>query len=214
MTKPERLLLHDWSTKAFGVGVDVEIAERIERHLDLLETWNRRLRLTGERERRTLVRKHVADALACVPWLPSIGSFLDVGSGAGLPGIVLACVRPDLSAVLLDSRQRPASFLNEVVRTVPLPRARVAMMRAEDAALDPSLVGSQHVVVSRATRMEDLLAHARPLLVKDGCAISMQTPKISKEAAESVARRYGYESVEVRDYRLPGGEPRRLVVAR
>jgi 16S rRNA (guanine527-N7)-methyltransferase len=214
VTEPERLLLHDWSTKAFGVDVDVGVAARIERHLDLLETWNRRLRLTGERDRRTLIRKHVADALACVPWLPAAGSFLDIGTGAGLPGVVLACVRPDLAAVLLDSRQRPASFLNEVVRTVPLLKARVVVMRAEDAAADPTLAGGQHVVVSRATRMEDVLRLAKPLLVEGGCAISMQTPKTLKQTAESIARRYGYTSVELLDYRLPGGEPRRLVVAR
>jgi 16S rRNA (guanine527-N7)-methyltransferase len=214
VTEPERRLLHDWSTKAFGVGVDAEVAARIGRHLNLLETWNRRLRLTGERDRKTLVQKHVADALACAAWLPPAGSFLDIGSGAGLPGVALACVRPDLTAVLLDSRQRPVSFLNEIVRTVPLPNARVVLMRAEDAALDPMLAGGQHVVVSRALRMEDVLRVAKPLLANGGVAISMQTPRTSKQAAESVARRCGYQSIELRDYRLPGGEPRRLIVAR
>ncbi len=214
MTEPERRLLHDWSTQAFGVAVDVSVAARIDRHLDLLETWNRQLRLTGARDRRTLVRKHVADALACVPWLPTTGSFLDVGTGAGFPGIALACVRPDLTAILLDSRQRPVSFLNEVVRTVPLPNARVVLMRAEDVARDPMLAGGQNVVVSRAVRMEDVLRVAKPLLVDGGVAISMQTPKTSKQTAEGVARRCGYQCIELRDYRLPGGEPRRLVIAR
>ena len=214
MTESERLPLHEWSLAAFGIGLDEEAASRVGRYLDLLETWNRRLRLTGERDRRTLVRKHVADAMACVRWLPHSGAFLDIGTGAGFPGVILACVRPDSTATLLDSRQRPASFLNEVVRTVPLARVRVVVLRAEAAASDPTMAGQQSLVTSRATRMDDVLRVAKPLVAPGGCVISMQTPKTTRQTAETCARRNGYGMVELHDYRLPDGEPRRLVVVR
>jgi 16S rRNA (guanine527-N7)-methyltransferase len=214
VTESERLLLHEWSSVAFGVELDDEAGGRIGRFLDLLETWNRRLRLTGERDRRTLVHKHVADAMACVRWLPPSGAFLDVGTGAGFPGVILACLRPDSTATLLDSRQRPASFLGEVIRTVPLPRARVVVMRAEDAASDPTIAGRQALVTSRATRMDDCLRLAKPLVAPGGRVISMQTPKTDQRTAETSARRHGYAAVELHDYRLPDGEPRRLVVVR
>jgi 16S rRNA (guanine527-N7)-methyltransferase len=214
VTESERLLLHEWSSAAFGVGLDAEAASRIGRFLDLLTTWNRRLRLTGERDRSTLIRKHVADAMACVPWLPRSGSFLDVGTGAGFPGVILACIRPDSPAVLLDSRQRPTSFLNEVIRTLPLTHARVVTMRAEEAAFDPTLAGRQSLVTSRATRMDDVFRLARPLIADGGRVISMQTPRTDRSTAETCARRHGYEAVELCDYRLPDGEPRRLIVAR
>jgi 16S rRNA (guanine527-N7)-methyltransferase len=214
VTDPERVLLHEWSLAAFGAGLDPAAASRIGRYLDLLETWNRRLRLTGERDRRTLVRKHVADALACAPWFPETGSMLDLGTGAGFPGVILACLRPGSIATLLDSRQRPASFLNEVVRTVPLPRARVVVMRAEAAADDPTIAKRQDLVASRATRMDDFLRLAKPLVAAGGCVISMQTPKTERASAEACARRHGYGSVELCDYRLPDGELRRLVIAR
>jgi 16S rRNA (guanine527-N7)-methyltransferase len=199
---------------AFGTGLDREAASRIGRYLELLETWNRRLRLTGERDRSTLIRKHIADALACAPWLPQTGSMLDLGTGAGFPGVILACLDPDASATLLDSRQRPASFLNEVVRSLPLPCARVVVMRAEDAAHDPTIAGRQDVVTSRATRMDDVLRLAKPLIATGGRVISMQTPKTERAIAETCVRRHGYGSVELRDYRLPDGEPRRLIIAR
>ena len=213
MTEPERLLLHEWGLATFGFGIEPQAAGLIARYLDLLETWNRRLRLTGERDRRALIRKHVADAIACVPWLPESGSLLDVGTGAGFPGVILACVRPDAIVTLLDSKQRPASFLNEVTRTVPLPNARVVTMRAEDATLEPTIAGCQRLVTSRATRMDDVLRLAKPLVAPGGHVISMQTPKTDTGTAEACARRYGYASVEIRDYRLPDGEPRRLVIA-
>jgi 16S rRNA (guanine527-N7)-methyltransferase len=214
VTESERLLLDEWSSAAFGVELDEEAGNRIGRFLDLLETWNRRLRLTGERDRRTLVRKHVADAMACTPWLPRSGAFLDVGTGAGFPGVVLACLRPDSPATLLDSRQRPASFLGEVIRGVPLPHARVVVMRAEDAASDATIARRQTLVTSRATRMDDCLRLAKPLVAAGGRVISMQTPKTDQRTAEACARRYGYDGVELHDYRLPDGEPRRLVVVR
>jgi 16S rRNA (guanine527-N7)-methyltransferase len=214
VTEPERLLLHDWSMAAFGIGLDADASSRIGRYLDRLETWNRRLRLTGERDRPTLVRKHVADAMACVPWLPPSGSMLDIGTGAGFPGVIVACIRPDATVTLLDSRQRPASFLNEVVRAVPLPHARVVVMRAEAAAGDPTIAGRQGLVTSRATRMDDVLRLAKPLSAEGGIVISMQTPKTDRRTAETSARRHGYGPVELCDYRLPDGEPRRLVIVR
>jgi 16S rRNA (guanine527-N7)-methyltransferase len=160
------------------------------------------------------VRKHIADAIACVPWLPSSETFVDIGTGAGFPGIVLACLRPESPATLLDSRERPTSFLGEVVRTLPLPHVRVVAMRAEQAATDPTLAGRHALATSRATRMDDVFRLAKPLLLPGGRAISMQTPSTARSTAEASARRHGYESVEICDYRRPDGEPRRLVIAR
>jgi 16S rRNA G527 N7-methylase RsmG len=128
--------------------------------------------------------------------------------------VILACLHPDSPAVLLDSRQRPTSFLNEVIRTIPLTHARVVTMRAEEAAGDPTLAGRQALVTSRATRMDDVFRLARPLIADGGHVISMQTPRTDRSTAETCARRHGYEAVELCDYRLPDGEPRRLVVAR
>jgi 16S rRNA (guanine527-N7)-methyltransferase len=209
----DRALLDRWSSEAFGLGLDDAAATRIGRFLDLLDVWNRRLRLTGERDRRTLVRKHVADAMACAPYVPRRGAILDLGTGAGFPGVVLACLRPDVTTTLLDSRERAASFLREVVRTVPLPHARVLLSRAEDAARDAAVAGLQDLVTSRAIRMDDCFRLASALRAPSGVVVSMQTPKTSRRAAEESAARHGLGTVEIRDYRLPDGEQRRLVVA-
>jgi 16S rRNA (guanine527-N7)-methyltransferase len=204
--------LVDFCDRAFGVELQPEDVGRIDRFLDLLEVWNRRLRLTGGRDRSTLLRKHVADAVRCVPLMPHGASFLDLGTGAGFPGVVVACVRPDLRTTLLDAKQRPVSFLGEVIRSVPLPRARAVRLRAEEAANDATLARSHDVITSRAIRIEQFVELAKPLLVPGGLAISMQSQTTARPAADAVARRADMHVIALHDYRLPDGEPRRLVV--
>jgi 16S rRNA (guanine(527)-N(7))-methyltransferase RsmG len=208
----EQALLDRLACEVHGLRLAPAAVARLGRFLDLLELWNRRLPLTGDRDRRTLVRKHVVDSLACVPLLPDAGSVLDVGTGAGFPGVVLGCVRPDLDVALLDSRERVASFLGEVTRAVPLPRARAVRLRVEDAAEHPDLAGKQALVTSRAIRVDRFLAWAAPLLASNGRALAMQTTHLDRATAEKGGARHGLRVVDLRDYRLPDGEPRRLVL--
>jgi 16S rRNA G527 N7-methylase RsmG len=125
---------------------------------------------------------------------------------------VLACARPDAEVTLLDARQRPVSFLGEVIRNVPLDRASVLAMRAEDAASDRALAGQFHVVTCRALRMPVFLRLAKPFLAPGGVAVSMQVPKVSRPESAAAAAAAGLNLVELRDYALPDGAPRRLVV--
>jgi 16S rRNA (guanine527-N7)-methyltransferase len=200
---------------ALGVSLDDPAMARLGRYVDLLEVWNRRIRLTGDRDRCILLRKHVLDSLAVVPELmelPSAGPVLDVGSGAGFPGIVLACACPERAIVLNEPRRRPTSFLLEAIRTIPVPNARVVEARAEEAARDPDLLGAMALVVSRALRIDSLLELSRPFLISDGILVAMQTPSVSEREARDYARTSGLALRRLRDYRLPGGEPRRLLV--
>lgn len=212
MRDVDRSILVEFAKDVAGIDLSDRDVARIDAYLDLLAVWNDRLRLTGERERSVLVRKHVADAIACLPLLPPSASFLDLGTGGGLPGAIIACLRPDLETTLLDARQRSISFLNEVVRAIPLERTCAVAMRAEDAAEDPSIAGRIDVVVARALRMDQVFELAPPLLAPDGRVISMQTIATTAAKAAESAKRHGLRLVETRDYRLPDGDERRLVV--
>jgi len=214
VSETEQALLDRLSFEVHGLHLDSVATARISGFLDLLDVWNARLRLTGDRDRATLLRKHVVDALACVRLLPESGSILDVGTGAGFPGVVLACVRPDLQVSLLDSRERSVSFLGEVARAIPLPRVHAVCLRAEEAARRPDLVRRQTVVVSRAIRLGTFLGWAAPLVAPDGQVVAMQTPQVDRNAAEKSAALHALRLVELHDYRLPDGERRRLVVFR
>jgi 16S rRNA (guanine527-N7)-methyltransferase len=209
----------DWDAverAAGGLGISIGAAERerIDRYVDLLCLWNRRLRLTGEHDRSRLITRHVADSLACVPLLPASGSILDLGSGAGLPGFVLACMRPDLRVLLVDSRERPITFLLEAAREIGLSSAVPVLMRIEQAASDPAIAGKQLLVVCRAVRLEILLASAGSLLVPGGFCVSMQSTSVSWETAARSAAPWPLDLAALLDYPLPDDDPRRLVVWR
>jgi 16S rRNA (guanine527-N7)-methyltransferase len=196
-----------------GVVLDDRTVTRLGRFVGLLEVWNRRFRMTGDRDRQVLLHKHVVDSLAVVAELPPDGPLLDLGTGAGFPGIVLACVRPDRPMVLLEPRRRPTSFLLEVIQTIPLPNVRVVEARAEDAARDQALAGKMAVVVSRALRLERLLDLSAPFLRRpDGRLVSMQARSLDEHVARCRAQAAGLELHRLRDYQLPCGEPRRLLV--
>ena len=195
-----------------GIALDDATIDRLGRFVDLLGIWNRRVRLTGDRDSRVLVRKHVVDSLAVLPELPPSGMLVDVGSGAGFPGIVLGCGRPDLTLRLLEPRRRPTSFLSEVIRTIPLPRAKALELRGEDAAADASLARQARLVVSRALRLDVLLRVGHPLLAPGGIIIAMQTPSVHVGDVRERAARRGVQLLRVRDYGLPDGESRRLLI--
>lgn len=196
-----------------GVELGSEAVGRMERFLEVLDVWSRHFRLTGERDRTRLIEKHLVDSLAPVPHLPREGTLVDIGSGAGFPGIIIGCVKPEIDLVLVESRRRPTSFLREAIRSIPLPRARALEARAEEAARDPELSGRAAAVIARAVRLDVFLELAAPLLAPRGEAIAMQTPR-SARAAVSAGVPHGLHLGRRHDYRLLDGSTRTLLVFR
>jgi 16S rRNA (guanine527-N7)-methyltransferase len=192
----------------FDVELLAAATDRIARFVALLGLWNQRIRLTAEADREAVIAKHVVDSLALVPFLPGSGTVVDIGSGAGFPGIVLGSVRPDLHLVLIESRRRRASFLRESIRTIPLPAATVLELRAE-AAAETALAGTAALVVARAVRLDAFLPLAAPLLRPSGKVLAMQTPRTAGAASRTGAS--GLHLSHRHDYTLPGGAARTLL---
>lgn len=101
------------------------------RYCALLDKWNRVYNLTAIREKAKLVSHHLLDCLAVAPYLTGI-SIVDVGSGAGLPGIPLAIASPALQVVLLESNHKKGAFLNQVAMELGLKNVQVMVSRAEE----------------------------------------------------------------------------------
>jgi 16S rRNA (guanine527-N7)-methyltransferase len=181
------------------------VIARLDQYLALLEVWNRTTRLTGERDVGTIVRKHVIDSLAPAAYLSPRGLLADVGSGAGFPGIILACLHPEAPVVLIEARRRRASFLREVVRTLGLCAATVLEGRAEAVRV------SAATVIARALRIDVFLPLAARLVAPGGQVLAMQTARTDPSRIASTARASGLVLADVRDYVLPGGERRRLL---
>ena len=125
-----------------------DAADKLAAYLQLLAKWNRRFNLTAIRDPERMVTHHVLDALAVLPHLPARTALrlLDVGSGAGVPGIPLAIARPEWRVAMLDSNQKKCSFVQQAVIELALGNALVVASRVEDYAPTAPF----DVVISRA----------------------------------------------------------------
>jgi 16S rRNA (guanine527-N7)-methyltransferase len=144
--------------------------DQLANYLDLLVKWNRVYNLTAIREEARLVSHHVIDSLAVVPHLPA-GNILDVGSGAGLPGIPIAISCPDRDVVLLDASHKKSAFLKQAVAELGLANAQVVIERVE--AYRPARLFN--TVISRAfSDLADFVKLAGHLCAADGVMIAMK----------------------------------------
>lgn len=147
-----------------------DLAEKLEVYLILLHKWNQAYNLTAVRDIQAMVGRHVLDSLAVLPWLQG-PRLIDVGSGAGLPGIPLALARPDLQVVLLDSNGKKTRFLLEAKRVLNLKHVEVIQSRVED--YNPTQ--GFDTVVSRAfSNLQDMLDWTSHLVVENGIWLAMK----------------------------------------
>jgi 16S rRNA (guanine527-N7)-methyltransferase len=161
--------------RALGVEVPGPALEPLARYASLVLEWGARINLTGAKSAEALADDHLADALALLPFLPA-GPFslVDVGSGAGLPGLVLALLRSDAAVTLLEPTRKKHAFLAHAIRTLGLSgRVRARAERLDDH-LRAGGRGSYDVAVSRALwPAADWLARGLPLLKPGGACIGL-----------------------------------------
>lgn len=180
--------------------------DRLHRFLDLLERWNRAYNLSAIRRRQDMVPGHLLDSLSVEPYLhgPRI---LDVGTGAGLPGVPLAVLRPDLSFVLLDSSAKRVRFLREVRRVLALAQVEVVQARVQEYR--PRI--RFDTVLSRAfSSLRDFVDNAGRLAGTSGRLLAMKGPAY---AAEDTSLPAGYRLQEVRQLTVPGLRAGRVLIA-
>ena len=173
----DRLLL---ATQTLGLSVLPDQIEQLVAYVDLLEKWNRAYNLTAIRDRREIVDRHLIESLSIAPFL-SGDSRVDVGTGAGLPGIPLAIIEPSVHYVLLDSNGKKTRFLSEVKRALALSNINVETTRVE--SWRPGL--HFDAVVTRAfADLGTTLERVDHLMGPQGMLFAMKTESASKEVAE------------------------------
>ena len=131
-------------------------------YLRLLEKWNRSYNLTSIKTVEEMLSRHVLDSLSVLPWVPS-GTLLDAGTGAGLPGVPLAIVQPELNVTLLDSTGKKIRFLNHVKRELKLHNTEVVQSRLESWETALKL----DAIISRAFSNLSVFAEASRHLADD-----------------------------------------------
>ena len=181
----------------------VILGEPLLVYLRELAQWNRAYNLTAVRDPLEMVTKHVLDSLAVLPHLHG-QHIIDVGSGAGLPGIPLALADPARRFVLLDSNGKKAAFMRHAVRVLGLNQAEVVQSRAEDYAAGAGR-GRFDSVLSRAfASLAEMLDQAGALCARHGRILAMkgQFPEDELEAVRH--KPTGFEVEAVLPLQVPG----------
>lgn len=171
-----------------GVTVTAEQAEKLDRYAELLVDWNTRMNLTAVTDPEGILVKHFIDSLTLLTVLPdNTQTLIDVGTGAGFPGIPAAIVRPSLRLTLLDSLNKRLVFLQEVCTQLGI-QAELIHARAEEGGRQPSLRESFDAATARAVAALPVLAeYCMPFVKVGGVFVAMKGPSGEQELQEAAS---------------------------
>lgn len=171
----------------YGVQLDDEAVERFNIYAEMLVERNKVMNLTAITESDDIVRKHFVDSLSLlsVVDIPNNAKVIDVGTGAGFPGLPLMIARPDIRMTLLDSTKKRLSFIEDVSRETSL-NPEILHSRAEDAGKSEDYRERFDLATARAvSNLRDLSEYCLPFVKKGGLFTPMKSAKADDEIAEA-----------------------------
>ena len=190
---------------ALGMQPDAHPVDAYISYIQLLQEWNRAYNLTAIREPRQMVTQHILDSLSVLPWLN--GDYcLDVGTGAGLPGLVLALATPDKQWVLLDSNHKKIRFVNQAILELKIPNVKTECVRVEQFSTEQLFT----TLITRAFgSLRTIYTQTRHLLAPGGSLLAMKGSDIEEELA---TLEEGAVTVQVHTFNVPGIREQRSLV--
>ncbi len=154
--------------------------------IEELWSWNRVVNLSGITEKKEMVIKLLLESLVALPYLPARGTLLDIGSGAGVPGLIIKIARPEFQVHLLESRAKKVSFLKNTIRALNLKGVDAYHGRAEKYNELPGLLPSYNIVAVRAlASIKKTITICSPYLAPGSLLVTFKGPIIEKEIEES-----------------------------
>ncbi len=208
------------SARQIGLELSPEQLAQFACYRELLLDWNQRVNLTAITDPQEVLTRHFLDSLACLFAIPQAEreqplKLLDVGSGAGFPGLPLQIVFPDWQVTVLEATGKKVRFLEEVIARLGLSRARALQSRAEELAHDPQHRARYDIVTARGlAALPTLLEYCLPFCRPSGLVIAPKKGAISAEVEQGkrAAAALGGRFVEQRSFSLPGLEDQRALV--
>lgn len=201
----------------FGVEITDAIKQKLNRYGSLLLEWNEKMNLTAIKEPEEVLFKHFYDCILFFKnvEVPKNASVIDVGTGAGFPGLVLKIVRPDLKVTLLDSLNKRLVFLNTVINELGLTDIQTVHLRAEDGGKSPIHREKYDIVCARAVaNLPVLLEYCTPFVKVGGSFVAMKGPSLNEEIekCKNAIKELKVEKKNVICETLTGNEQRTFVI--
>ena len=202
---------------AAGLALTAEQIAQFAVYNEMLLDWNTRMNLTALTAPNDVAVKHIIDSLTAydAPLFDAAEALIDVGTGAGLPGIPLAVYAPHIEVTLMDALAKRVRFLTEVTRAMHLTNVRCIHARAEEAARAKEHRAHYDIAVSRAVaRMPVLLEYTLPFVRVGGSVLALKGRAYAEEAAEArgAAERLGGGAIAARPVQLPGLDDVRAIL--
>lgn len=201
----------------FGIVLDDAKIKKLNLYGNLLLEWNEKINLTAITNPDDVLIKHFYDCILFFKHneVPVGASLIDVGTGAGFPGLVLKIVREDLNVTLLDSLNKRITFLNDVIEKCELKGIKAIHSRAEDGGKNPAYREKYDIACARAVaNMPVLMEYCTPFVKVGGRFIAMKGPSANEEVAlcDNAIKVLKMEKPQIICETLPNNDPRTFVI--
>jgi len=211
------------SARQLGIRETCRQAGQFALHAAEMMTWNRTINLTAITDPREIAVKHFIDSLALANEIAAGTRLIDIGSGAGFPGVPLKIMMPSLHVTLVDASRKKVNFLKQMIRILKLENIDAIHIRVEDLPGNPAFFRAFDVAVCRAfSSLQRFAGLAAPLIKPDGKMIAMKGKNVDSEISTLMSTEKGRSenpdefgsgfSAELRAYTLPHVDLRRFMV--
>lgn len=198
-----------------GIEVNARQLEQFELYYKLLCEWNEKINLTAITQKDEVYLKHFIDSAVCLCHHDIVGKVIDVGTGAGFPGLVLKILKPEIKLTLLDSLNKRIDFLRNVGETLGFSDIEYVHSRAEDAGKDKKYREQFDFTVARAVaNLSTLSEYCLPFVKVGGYFLSMKGPDATEEieTAKTALNKLGGELMDYKIYNLPDSDINHSVI--
>lgn len=176
----------DQQARKIDIMLSEEQLQKFYKYMKLLLEWNEKINLTAIIEPKEIILKHFIDSLSIIKYIKNKNSLVDVGTGAGFPGIPIKIVLPEIKVILIDSLNKRITFLNEVISQLDLKYIEAVHSRVEDFARNKEYREKFDVATARAVaQLPIILEYLIPLTKVKGNIICMKGNKIDEEIKKS-----------------------------
>lgn len=215
MEKEEFIAKINTQIQKLGINITNEQAEKFYLYTNMLLEWNEKINLTAITERDEIIQKHFIDSLTINKYVNENASVIDVGTGAGFPGIPLKIVRDDINVTLLDALNKRINFLNEIIEQNELTNIETIHARAEEAGKNKNLRESFDIATSRAVApLNILVEYLLPLVKIGGKCICMKGSNAKEEIENSknAINILGGKIEKIEELELPNSDIKRTII--